>query len=93
MRYLLKQRLAAGATDTYIDATSLTPRERRQWIRLAESNDCDVEALFFDTPLETCLQRNQQRPRVEPGEVIRLMARRMKPPSKAEGFSKITVIR
>lgn len=93
MRYLLRQRIAAGTAATYIDATSLAPWERRPWIQFAHLHDCDVEAVFFDTPLETCLDRNRKRTRVVPPEVIRSMSQRMIPPTAAEGFSRVTVVR
>lgn len=92
VRYLLRQRVAAGAEVTVIDATSLTVRERRQWIRLAELLDARVEAVFFDTPLDVCLQRNRERARVVPEDAIRTMARRMTPPQLEEGFDRVTVV-
>lgn len=93
MRYLLRQRLAAGAQVTYIDATNLAPWERRSWIRFAEQHGCEVEAVFFDTPLETCLARNAARVRVVPADVVKAMSRRLLPPSKAEGFHSVTTVR
>jgi predicted kinase len=91
VRYLIVQRLAAGRPVTYIDATSLTPWERRPYIRMGQLYDCDVEAVFFDVPVEVCIARNRVRERMVPEEAIREMARRLVPPSEAEGFS--TVIR
>jgi predicted kinase len=93
MRYILRQRLAAGAPVTYIDATSLAPWERRPWIQFAHLHDCDVEAVYFDTPLEICLDRNRKRARVVPPDVIRSMSQRLAPPSAAEGFSRVEVVR
>lgn len=93
MRYLLRQRIAAGAPVTYIDATGLAPWERRPWIQWAILHDCAIEAVFFDTPLQECLRRNGLRPRVVPPEVIRKMAQRLVPPSQAEGFERVTVLR
>ena len=55
LRHLLRQRLAIGRPVTYLDATHLTPRERRPYIRIAELYDCDIEAIFFDVPVEVCL--------------------------------------
>jgi predicted kinase len=92
LRYLAKQRLQLKMPVTCIDATSLTPWERRPWIRLAQDTDCDAEAIFFDTPLEVCLDRNRQRERVVPEDVVREMARRLEPPSTEEGFFTVTVM-
>ena len=43
---------------TYIDATNLTRRERRAYIKTAQLYDFHVEALFFDTPVEVCKEQN-----------------------------------
>lgn len=90
VRYLIAQRLAIGRPVTYIDATSLTPWERRPYIRLGQLYDCDVEAVFFDVPVDVCIARNRLRERIVPEEAIREMARRLVPPSIAEGFSVVT---
>lgn len=90
LRYLLKQRVALRRPVTCVDATHLTPQERRPYLRLP---DCRVEAVFFDTPLAVCLQRNAQRDRVVPAEVIERMATRLIKPTKAEGFARVQVIR
>jgi predicted kinase len=52
-----------------------------------------VEAVFFDTPIEVCQERNRLRERVVPQDVIERMARKMTPPSREEGFSRVTVVR
>ena len=92
LRYLARQRLELRRPVTCIDATSLTRWERRPWIRLAEDLDAEAEAIFFDTPLEVCLDRNRQRERVVPEDVVREMARRLEPPSTEEGFFTVTVM-
>ena len=93
MRYLLRHRLAIGRPVSYVDATHLTPEERRPYIQIAESYGCDVEALYFDVPVEVCQARNLQRNRVVPDEAIKRMALKLVPPEMSEGFSKITVVR
>ena len=93
LRYLLRHRLAIGRPVTYIDATNLTRRERRAYIRIADLYDCDIEALFFDVPVEVCQERNRRRDRVVPEEAMRRLAAKLAPPTLEEGFSKITVIR
>lgn len=93
LRYLLRQRLELRRPVTYVDATNLTRRERRPYLKMAELYDCDIEAVFFDVPVEVCMERNRARSRVVPEEAIRDKARRMTPPSIEEGFSRITVVR
>ena len=90
LRYLLKQRLALGRPDTCIDATHLTPKERQPYLRMP---GCQVEAVFFDTPLADCLRRNAQRNRVVPPEAVERMATRLVKPTKKEGFARVRVIR
>jgi len=92
MRYLIAQRLKAGRPATYVDATHLTPWERRPYISLGQLYDCEVEAIFFDTPIEICIARNQARSRIVPNEALLMMARKLVPPSVAEGFSAVTRI-
>lgn len=93
LRYLLRQRLAIGRPVTYIDATHLTPAERRPYQRIAEWYGCELEAVFFDVPVEVCIERNRARGRVVPEEVIRAMAEKMSMPTAAEGFSRVRVVR
>jgi predicted kinase len=92
MRYLLRLRLRMGRPLTYIDATNLTPAERRVYLRIARDYGCDVEAIFFDVPVEVCRARNLARHRQVPEEAMQRLAARLRPPSLAEGFSRITVI-
>jgi predicted kinase len=92
VRQLLRQRLELRRPRTFIDATNLTRKERRPYIKLADLYDCDAEALYFDVPLDVCLERNAARDRCVPPSVIADMSRRLEPPAYDEGFSRITVI-
>jgi len=93
LRSLLRARLIAKMPWNYVDATNLSPHERRQWIKMAKSFGYDVQAVFFDVPLEVCMERNSRRERVVSDEIMHKMAERLRPPSFKEGFSKITVVR
>jgi predicted kinase len=93
VRYLVRQRIAAGRPVTYVDATHLTPWERKPYVQLARQYKCELEALFFDVPIETCIARNQDRDRVVPEEAMRKMALALVPPSKEEGFTRIRGIK
>ena len=92
LRYLLRHRLAIGRPQNYVDATHLTPEERRPYIQIAQWYGCDAEAVFFDVPLEVCLERNRARHRVVPEEAMRMMAEKLLPPALEEGFARITVV-
>jgi predicted kinase len=89
IRYLVRQRITAGRPETYVDATHLTRWERLPYIRLAQRHGCEIEALYFDVPAEVCIQRNQARDRVVPGQAILDMARGLQPPTEAEGFTRV----
>jgi predicted kinase len=93
LRSLLRARLIAKMPWNYVDATNLSIHERRQWIKMAKSFGYEVQAVFFDVPLEVCLERNRQRDRSVSEDVMRKMAEKLKPPVFEEGFAKITVVR
>jgi predicted kinase len=93
LRSMLKARLIAKRPTNYVDATNLTPQERQHWIKLAKDYNYEVHAVFFDVPLEVCVERHQRRDRVVPEDIMRRMAAKLKAPSFAEGFAKITVVR
>ncbi len=93
LRSLLRARLIAKMPWNYVDATNLSPHERRQWINMAKSFGYEVQAVFFDVPLSVCLERNSKRDRQVTDEVMQKMAERLKPPTFKEGFDKITVVR
>ena len=93
LRSMLKARLIARRPMNYVDATNLTPHDRHSWIKLAKDYGYDVQGVFFDVPLEVCLERHQRRGRAVPEDIMRKMAGKLKPPTFEEGFSKITVVR
>ena len=93
LRSMLKARLIARRPLNYVDATNLTPHERQSWVKLGNDYGYDVQAVFFDVPLEVCLERNQRRERVVAEDVMRRMSAKLKAPTFEEGFSKITVVR
>ena len=93
LRSMLKARLIAKRPMNYVDATNLTPQERQHWVKLAKDYNYEVQAVFFDVPLNVCLERHQRRDRVVPEDVMRRMAAKLKAPSFQEGFAKITVVR
>jgi len=93
LRYLLRARMIARMPWNYVDATNLSPRERRGWIKMAQEFGYEVQAVFFDVPAEVCTERNTRRGRMVPEDVMQRMAQKLRPPTFDEGFSKITVVR
>jgi predicted kinase len=92
VRYLLRQRLALRRPVTYIDATNLTVKERRRYVKIARDYRCEIEALYFDVSPEVCKARNAGRARIVPPEAIDRMAAKLVRPTKAEGFTRIQVV-
>jgi predicted kinase len=92
LRYLVRHRLALGRPVTYVDATNLTPEERRPYLGMGQSFGCQVEAVFFDVPLEICRERNSRRHRVVPEEAMARLGAKLVRPSLEEGFCKVTVV-
>jgi predicted kinase len=93
LRSMLKARLIARRPLNYVDATNLTPHERASWVKLAKDYGYEVQAVFFDVPLDVCLERNRRRDRIVDEDVMRRMAAKLKAPTFEEGFSKVTVVR
>ena len=90
-----------------VDNTSVTAATRRRYFDIAEefalSAGCPVRmiAYHFDADLESCLERNRQRPKDAPAgvpyfvppEVIAGYQQRLQPPTPAEGFDKVFRVR
>lgn len=92
IRYLLRHRLAIGRPVTYVDATHLTVEERKPYVDIARWYGCDLDALFFDVPLEVCLERNRARARVVPDEAMKMMAAKLIAPTVEEGFRAVEAV-
>jgi predicted kinase len=93
LRSMLKARLIARRPMNYVDATNLSTHDRQGWIKMARDFGYEVHGVYFDVPVEVCLERNQRRQRVVPEDVMRRMASKLRPPSFEEGFAKITIVR
>jgi predicted kinase len=90
VRYLLRRRMQLGRPVTYIDATNVTLKERRTYIKFGELWGARVEALWFDTPVEVCKALNRKRSRMVPEEAIDAMAAKFQVPTVEEGFASVT---
>ena len=93
LRSMLRARLLSKRPWNYVDATNLSPHERRSWIKLAHDFGYEAHAVFFDVPPEVCIERNRRRERNVPEDVMLRMANKLRPPKFEEGFAKITVVR
>ena len=55
------QKLNLNVSNVYIDATHLTEKSRAKVINSLPTANYILTTVFFDIPLETCLERNEQR--------------------------------
>ena len=92
LRYLLEVRLDLNRPVTYLDATNLVREQRCDFIDIAQRRNCSIEALFFDVPLEVCLERNRTRLRQVPEDVMQKMAANLEPPTLEEGLTRVVRI-
>jgi protein phosphatase len=67
-----------------IDATMLNPRARKPFVELGRKYEALLIAYCVKTPLEKCLERNRNRKRFVPEEIIRIQAAKLEWPTKEE---------
>ena len=82
----------SNGNNAIIDATSLSVRDRKDWIEIAKLNNAEVRAYFVYTPIDVAKRQNAIRSRKVPEFVIDKQASKLHPPTKSEGFDSITVI-
>ncbi|SNR23193.1 ATP-binding protein [Blastococcus mobilis] len=93
-RRVVAELLAAGAR-VVVDNTNPAPADRAPLIAAARDAGVPVRAVWMDTPAELCLARNEVREgraRVPLQGVFATRARFL-PPTTAEGFDRIDVVR
>ena len=81
--------------DVIFDATNIYKNNREQLIKeIMFEIDKPVRfvAIYFDTPVETCIARQELRERKVPQKVIEKMARQIDKPAFEEGFDIIRTI-
>lgn len=91
---LVAAALAAGHS-VVVDNTNATPEDRSPLIDLGHRFGARVVACFFDVPTDVCLARNRVRDGAArvPDVAIFATARRLCPPTRAEGFDDVVTIR
>lgn len=93
LRAMLRARMIAGRPWNYIDATNLSPKERHSWIKMAKDFGYEAHAVFFDVPIDVCMERNRMRSRNVPDDIMLRMSQKLRPPKFEEGFTKVTIVR
>jgi predicted kinase len=93
-RRVVAELLAEGRS-VVVDNTSPAPEDRAPLIAAARAAGVPVRAVWVDTPVPVCLQRNEARKgrsRV-PVQGVLGTAARLVPPTCAEGFDRVDVVR
>lgn len=78
--------------NTIIDATSLSVKDRKDWIEIGKANNAEVRAYFVDTPVDVAKRQNLKRTRKVPEFVIDKQSNKLHSPTKAEGFDSVITI-
>ncbi|XP_023585807.1 L-seryl-tRNA(Sec) kinase [Trichechus manatus latirostris] len=79
--YLLSKTAVSRSLFLVLDDNFYYQSMRYEVYQLARKYSLGFCQLFLDCPLETCLQRNDQRPRALPAETIHLMGRKIEKPN------------
>ncbi|MGH9414358.1 MAG: AAA family ATPase [Terriglobales bacterium] len=93
LRRIVASRLEARVPRTFVDATNLNAAARKPLVRLAVEAGDPVFAIWLDTGVDECLTRNQGRTRVVGDDVVRRMARTLRPATTAEGIAHLYRVR
>ena len=92
-RRVVAEHLAAGRS-VVVDNTNPRLEDRAALVALAREAGVPVRAVWVDTPLRTCLERNlarEGRARV-PVPAVLATRRRLVAPTTAEGFARVDVV-
>ena len=83
--------------EVYVDATHINEHNRAKLLRVLGKSmaGVELEAIYFDLPMERILAQNAQRTGVRfvPPSVIQNMRSTMTEPSFEEGFNRVYVVR
>lgn len=72
-----------------IDATSLSVKDRRDWVQIGKQNNAEVIAYVVKTDIATAKKRNAARTRKVPEWVIDKQFAKFVQPSRNEGFDDV----
>lgn len=86
----INQSLLRGQ-DVVFDATNLTVKSRKKILKNINNAE-SIIAVFKNTSIEICKERNSQRNKIIPEKVIDKMAKKLTPPTLKEGFNYILTL-
>lgn len=73
LKSLVELRLSYGKLSV-VDATNLKRPARKTWLELAKLHNVPAVVIYFDVPIQMCLQRQETRDRQVPAEVVQRQA-------------------
>jgi predicted kinase len=91
----LVSHLLAADRSVVVDNTSPSPADRAALVSIGHARGSRVRAVFLDTPFHLCLARNAARTGRARVPLAAMLATRSRlvPPTDAEGFDQVDVIR
>jgi predicted kinase len=75
-----------------IDNTNISEEARKPYLTAARQTGKSIGAIFLDTPIARCMERNRARPDAMPERVISNLAAEKRLPEIAEGFKDVMII-
>jgi predicted kinase len=75
-----------------IDNTNISIESRRPFVTIAHQAGRSIGAIFLDTPVSRCLERNRSRADQMPERVISKLAAEKQLPRAEEGFQAVLVV-
>ncbi|MGA2974754.1 MAG: AAA family ATPase [Spirochaetia bacterium] len=75
-----------------IDNTNISTESRKQYLTIAHQTGKSIGAIFLDTPIIRCLERNRSREDAIPERVISNLAAEKELPEVSEGFKDVLVV-
>jgi predicted kinase len=75
-----------------VDNTSISVDSRKNYLAVARQAGRSIGAIFLDTPVIRCLERNRSRPDSLPESVISNLAAGLEVPEIAEGYRAVLVV-
>jgi predicted kinase len=81
-----------GKQKLLIDNTNISVESRKPYITIARQTGHSIGAIFLDTPVLKCLERNRSRGDGLPERVISSLAAEKELPETGEGFKEVLVI-
>lgn len=84
--------LLRKGTDVIVDATNVDKKTRAEWVAIARRCGAEARAVVVDTPVNVAKNRNLNRSRIVPLDVIDKQARRLTMPTADEGFAHIATV-